>query len=823
MVHVLQDLRHAARRLRRSAAFSAASVLTLGLAIGANVAIFAVVERVVLNPLPYPASDRLINLDHGALKLHFPSGMGLTPGLYLQYAERARTLDGAAVYHSENLTLTGDGEPERIRVTHTTPSLEHVLRVAPALGRWFTADEGVPGGPPAVVLSQALWDRRYGGSPAVLGRQIVLGGAQMTVVGVMPAAFAFPDPLVEAWLSEPLARSMGFGFWNYGGVARLRGAATLEDARAEMKSLIADVPEAYPGDPIARGNIEINLVVTSQTLKEATIGGIARSLWILLAAVGLVLLVACANVANLFLVRSESRQREIAVRRALGAGRSEIARFFLSESLLLSAVGGAVGFALASAGVRLLVALGPATLPRLAEIRLDRVAAGFAVGLAVVTAFLFGAIPLLHGSPLAATLHESGRGATVGRGRHRVRRLLMAGQVALALVLLVSSGLLARSFQRLRAVDPGFDASSALTFSIGLPDRSYRSVPAVVAAHRAIVDRLRALPGVTAVSTTTCLPLSGGCHGNTVRVQGQALPEGAIPPVVMFRAIDGDYFQTMGIRLVRGRVIDRADVDRREPIVVVDQRFASRLFPDQDPLGQHVASNRPGELTWLTVVGVVANTPVRALGEAEPLPALYMPMSIAAGPGVPAATLVGPDVSAMNYVVRTTTPPLGLLRLVRGAIDSVDRNLAFAQVRTLQDQLDRASAQAAFTMALIAIAAAVALLLGVIGIYGVMSYIVSQRTGEIGVRLALGAEPGVVARRIVSEGGIVALGGIVAGLAAAFAGSRLLESLLYGIGPRDPAVFTVTTLVLLAVALAACWVPAHRASRLSPLDALRSE
>ena len=827
-----QEIRQAARRLVRSPVFTLAAVLTLALAIGANASIFAVVQRVVLNPLPYPDSDRLIELEHGMQRLNVPSGIGMTLGLYYQYSDRSRTLDGVALYRTDDLTVTGNGQPERIRVARATTTLASVMRVSPALGRWFTELEGAPGAAERAVLSHGLWTRRYGGDAGILGRPVILGGVPIEVIGVMPASYAFPDPRVDVWIADQVTRTTGFGIFTHTGVARLRNRVTVADARAELNGLIADLPLAYPGDLLARGNgPEIGLFSTARTLKEATIGGVARALWILLASVGLVLLVACANVANLFLVRSEARHREVAVRRALGAGGAGIARYFLTESMLLSIAGGVVGLALALGAVRLLVAFGPANLPRLHEIRLDGVALAFTFALSLLAGLAFGAIPLLRGAPLAASLHESGRGSTSSRGRHRARHLLMGGQVALALVLLVSSGLMVRSFQNMRTIDPGFDAASALTFSIGLPDRDYEDRRAAVAAHHAILDRLSALPGVTAVSASTCLPLAGSCaFGNTVRVEGRTYPPGTVPPIALFRAVAGGYFEAMGMRFVRGRSIDRGDVERSEPVVVVNDALAKRFFPNQDPIGQRVASNRPParpgdapNLTWLTIVGVVSNTPRTTLAEASPVPELYMPMSIAGGPGIPRSALIGPDVAVMSYVVRTATPPLGLLPSVRRAIDAVDGKLAVAGVRTLQDALDRASAQMAFTMVLLVIAAGVALMLGVIGIYGVMSYIVSLRTGEIGVRLALGAEPGSVARMIVRQGGLVVLAGLTAGLAAAFAGSRLVESLLYDVSPRDPEVFAATTLTLLGVALLACWLPARRAARLSPLEALRTE
>ena len=829
--NIWKEAGFAARRLVRSPAFSVAAVLTLALAIGANAAIFAVVQRVLLNPLPYPDSDRLVDVDHGSQRLNLPSGLGITRGYYYQYLERSHTLDGIALYAAENATLTGDGEPERIRTSRATASLATVLRVGPAIGRWFSEDEGQPGGPQRVVLSHGLWIRRYGGDPGILGRTINLGGVSMDVIGVMPQGFAFPDPRVDAWTPQQITRSMGFGIWLYGAVARLRDGVTVADARTEMNTLIADITRAFPGDEFAAGNSAgIALFSTVRTLKEAMVGAVARALWILLVSVGLVLLVACANVANLFLVRSDARQREVAVRVALGAGRSGIARYFLAESVLLSVAGGALGLAIACGAVRLVVSAGPATLPRLAEIRVDGVAVAYTLFLSVVTAFVFGAIPLWRGVPLGPALNESGRGNTATRSRHHARRLLMGGQVALALTLLIASGLMVRSFQKMRDVDPGFNPDSVLTFRIGLPDRAYPTRAAAVAAHLAILDRLAALPGVVAVSASSGLPLGSGCMGNTLLVQNRPIPPGTTPPIARFCAVAGGYFEAMGMRLLGGRRITRDDVERSLPVVVVNEALAKRVFPNQNPLGQYVSSNAPPARaegapgpTPLEIVGVVSNTPSRSLAEPDAASQLYMPMSIAGGPGIPPTALLGPDVALMAFVVRSSTPPSALLPSVRGAVSLVDPKLALALVTTLQAMVDSASAQMAFTMVLLAVAAGVALMLGVIGIYGVMSYIVSQRTAEIGVRLALGAEPRSVAAMILRQGGAVAVAGAVVGLVAAFAGSRLIASLLFGISPHDPAVFAATTVLLLIVVALACWLPARSAARLSPVEALRAD
>ena len=825
-----KELGFAARRLVRSPAFTIAAVLTLALAIAANAAIFAVVERVLLNPLPYPDSDRLVTLDHGSLAFNRPRGFGITRGYYYLYLERAHTLESLAIYAGETATLTGTGEPERIGLTRATPSLASVMRVRPVAGRWFTDEEGRPGAPPRVVLAHGFWIRRFGGDPQVLGQTIALSGVSYEVIGVMPASFEFPDTRTQAWAALQISRTMGFGIWLYEGVARLRDGISVDDARTEMTRLIPEVTQAFPGDPFAIGNSTmLKAIAATRTLKDALIGDVATGLWIVLAAVSLVLLVACANVANLFLVRSEVRQREVSVRRALGAGRGGIARYFLAESVLLSTAGGLLGLLIAWAAVQFLVANGPTTLPRLREIRLDLVSLAYTGAMALLTGIVFGAVPLFRRGAFATSLNDSARGNTASRSRHQVRRLLMAGQVALALILLIASGLMVRSFQKMRNVDPGFNPTSVMTFNVALPTSAYKTRDTAFIAQHAILDRLATLPGVLSVASSSGLPFSPGGFGNSVFVQNRPRDLNVVPPAALFQAVSGGFFDTMGIRLLRGRTLTRDDVEHRQRVAVISDALAMRLFPREDPMGRYVVSAappaRPGGPPApepLQIVGIVANTATRTLTE-EPASIIYMPMSIAAGPDIPLSALVGPDISTMYFVLRTAVDPAGLSSSIRRAVDDIDPKLAIAQTRTLQSLVDRASAQMAFTMVLIAIAACVALTLGIVGIYGVMSYIVSQRTGEIGVRLALGAEPRAVAAMILRQGTAVTTVGAVVGLLASLAGSRAIASLLYGVGPRDPFVFIVTTAVLLLVATLACWLPARSAARLSPLEALRAE
>jgi putative ABC transport system permease protein len=829
MDSLLQEVQQAARRLWRSPAFTAATVLTLAFAIGANAAIFAVVERVVINPLPYPDSDRLIDIDHGSVTLRIPDEMGTTTGLYLIYKKRAQALESAAIYSSGSRTLLGRGNPERIIATQATPSLGAVLQVPPAIGRWFTEDEGKPGAANVAVLSHGLWTRAFGGNPAVLGQTVQLDGQQFEVIGIMPPTFVFPFTGVEMWLPAPVDETMGFGTFGWIGVARLRRGVDLDTARAEIQGLIAGIAEAYPDDPRAVGNVNTRITFTGQALKDTVLGNITRALWLLLVSVGVVLAVACSNVANLFLVRGELRLREVAIRRALGASRSGLSRFFLTESLLLAVAGGTLGTFIAWGALQLLVQGGPTNLPRLHEIRLHPVTIGYIAVLTVAIAIVFGVMPLWRGNSVAA-LHETGRTNTATRRRHHARYVLLGAQVAMALVLLVASGLMVRSVLNLRAIDPGFNPQSTLTFSVGLSSEKYGGDGAALNAHHAIIDRLGALPGVRAASATTCLPLSMGCNGNTMLVEGREYPPGTLPPLSMFRAIAGGYFETMGMRIVRGRAIDRSDVDRREAVAVLSQALAKSAFGDEDPIGRRVASNQPPpklgasrSLEWLTVVGIVADTPTMSLTEQSPRPQLFMPLSLGRPPGVSIESRMVPGISTVFYVVRTTGPPEALGPSAREIVKSIDANLPIASVRTLQEMIDRAAAQMTFTMVLLAIAAIISLFLGVIGIYGVTSYIVSQRTGEIGVRLALGAEPSSITRQIVTQSGFVSLIGIGIGLLGALAGGQLIASVLYGVNPRDPIVFSVMAVTLLAVALAACWLPARRASRLDPTVALRAD
>ena len=818
---VLRETRHALRRLVRAPGFTVPAALTLALAIGAVTAVFAVAHGVVISPLPYPDSHRLVRLEHGLRGLDRSGGVAMTEGLYVLYRERASTLESVALYQVGTSTVTGDGEPQRIRTARATPSLSQVLRVSPPIGRWFSEEEGGTEGPDVAVLSHAFWQARYGADPGVIGRTITLSDTPFEIIGVMPVGFVFPESTPpDVWRPLQLDnRDVQVTGFNYGGVARMSEGASVDEVRAELDRLMAQLGERFPAEPRTLRFIEdAQPFSVARTLKEAVVGPIGRTLWILLGAAGVVLMIACANVANLFLVRAEGRQRELAVRRALGAGRAGVPALVLAESVLLSVMGGAAGLVLAFAGVELLVAFGPTDLPRLGEVRVDALVVAFAMGLSLCTGLAFGAFGPARRLPLASALHESARGTTASRGRTRARHALMATQVALSMLLLIAGGLMVRSFQRLLRVDPGFSAESVLAVGIGLPMSRYATPQDAAAFHEGLLERVRATPGVVAASATTCLPLDGMCWGDPLIVRDRVIPEGEIPPVVGRRRVAADFFATMGMAPLAGRVFE--PIDHRTPTrtVVIDERLAELYFPGEDPIGQGIWPDvaPTAERDWYEVIGVVPSVATYGLASEERAGLLYFPL-------VTHSTGGAPGIHGVDLLVRTSTPPLDLVPAVRRAIAELDPFVPLGTVTTLEAVLARDRAPMAFTMVLILISGAAALALGLVGIYGVLAFAVSQRTAEIGVRIALGARSSDVGRMVLRQGGAVALVGLAGGLVAALLSSRLVGALLFEVSPTDPATYAAVATGLLVVSLLACWIPARRAARLDAVVALRVE
>jgi predicted permease len=803
--------RHALRGLLKSPGFTAIAILTLGLGIGANTAVFSLVNGILIHPLPFPEAERLVGLWHTAPGVGFPI-IEQSDATYLNYRDHARSFEDMALFTGGSRNLTDGGEPERIEAAFVTASLFTLLNAEPSPGRAFTEEEDRPGADPVAVLSHSLWAKRFGADPSSVGKTIHLNGVATRVVGVMPARFAYPGTSTQIWLPLQLDRARySDTSFSYDAVGRLRRGVSLEEAEREMATILPRITENFPGDLTQEMLKQAGIAPVLHPLKQDVVGEVETPLWILLGTVGFVLLVASANVANLFLVRADGRHREVAVRVALGANRRDIARLYLSESLLLCFSGGVLGLALAHAAVSLFMGYGALDLPRLEEVRLDAGVLLFNGATSVLAGLLFGLVPILRNGARAPAsgLNEIGRGLTAGRNRLTARALLVTSQVALALVLLVGSGLMARSFWRLRSVDPGFDPSSTLTFALSLPETEYREEGDVSRFVEELTARIGALPGVVAAATTSRMPLSGSYDNNAIFVEEFPVPEGQIPPVHPTRYVSPDYFRTLSIPLAEGRAFEWLDREKGIRPAIASAAFAERYWPGRSPLGKRVRTFDATE--FYEIVGVVGPVRDESL-EKAPAPTIYFPI------GTP-GSLRRP----LNVAVRTSTDPESLFPGIREEIRTLDRNLPLASVATLEQTLVRSTARTTFTMVLLAISAVVAVLLGAIGIYGVVSYVVSQRRNEIGIRIALGAGSRDVSRMFLLNGLGTAIVGTALGLAGSLALTRFLASLLFEVQPFDPLTYVVAAVLVLSVAVLASALPARRAARMDPVIALRGE
>ena len=816
------ELRYAARRLARVPTFTAATVLVLALGIGATTAVFSIVNGVLLRPLPYPDAERLVHLGH-TVAVGGVNAIDQSDGTFLLYQRHAKSIQGigAARERDVNLGATEGEGAERLSVAAVSASLFPVLGVAPALGRGFRDGEDRVGAPAVAALSHALWERRFGGDPAVIGRKVIVDGVSREIVALMPRGFGYPSSGTELWYPEPFNPATASpASFNYLGVARLRPGTTTEGLRAELNGLLPRLLDEFPA-PIPREMWEeAKLRATVKPLRDAIVGDVSRLLWILLGSVALVLLIACANVANLFLVRGESRQRELAVRGALGAGLAGIVAQCLSESLLLAASGGVLGVALAAAGVRLATRLGPNLgVPRLEEISIDGTVLLFALGISLFCAVAVSLIPLLRARrmPIASVLRESGRSSTEGGSRQRARSALVVAQIALALILVATSGLFARSFARLRDVKPGFDAGGITMARVALPNANYPGATPM-RLYAQLLERVRAIPGVRDATITDWVPLTADHNDSVLGVEDQPLPPNGVPRVHYLPAADGAYFRTMHIPLVAGRTFGEQDPARPAREVIVSEAFAKRYWPNGSPLGRRV---RPGiSGPWWTIVGVVGDVHLTALDQpAED--AVYFPLVRAGDGSVADSSAYTPRRVAL--LVRTASPSVTVTPAIRDALRALDPSVPIYDERPLGDVVEAASARARVTLLLLGIASTLALILGAVGIYGVMAYGVSLRRREIGVRLALGARPADV-RDMISRQGI-ALGavGVTIGVVCALGVTRLLRGLLYDVSPTDPMILTLTCVALLGVSLVASWIPARRAAATDPAVALRGE
>jgi len=807
---MIQDLRFGLRMLLKSKGFTAVAVLTLALGIGANAAIFSVVNAVLLRPLPYPESDRLVSLTE--LSPQSERNFITYPNL-LDWRAQNHVFEQIAVFRQMNFTLTGNGEPERVIGGQVSAELFPALRVGAALGRTFLTEEDKPGGNPVALLSHSLWRRRFGADPNLIGQSVMLNGMSCQVAGVMPADFQFPNR-VELWtplgqtLSDPdwMHRGNGQGIY---GVARLKPGVTLAQAKAEMETIALRLEQQYPATNQGRR-------VSVVPLLEETVGEIRRALMVLLGAVGFVLLIACANIANLLLARAATRQKEMAIRLALGAGRWRLLRQLLVESVLLALLGGGLGLWLASRGVALIVATnptGPNAIPRAQEIGLDWQVVIFTAAISILTGLLFGIAPAWQASrpALNESLKDSNRGATSGPGRRRFRGALVSAEVALSLVLLIGAGLMFRSFYHLQRVDPGFQADHLLTLRLALPQSKYSTNQQIVNFYQQLFERLKALPGVQSVGVATWMPFVGGGAISSLIFEGQPEPKPGEAPLADISFVTPDYFRLMGMTLQRGRAFTEQDNQNAPPVIIIDESSAQRHWPNADPIGKririgHLNPNAP----WLTVVGVVKRVKMYRLERESNRAQVYRPFLDSPWP----TTTIG---------VRSAVDPTSLTAAVRQQVLALDRDLPVFNVRTMEQAMANSVASNRLNTLLLGIFAAVAFILAAVGIYGVMSYSVAQRAHEIGIRMALGARSLDVLKLVVGQGMALTLIGTGLGLAEAFALTRFMKTLLFGVSATDPWTFAAVALLLSGVALLACYLPARRATKVDPLATLRHE
>lgn len=811
---LLQDIRFGLRMLLKSPGVSIVATIALALGIGANTAIFSVVNAVLLQPLPFPNSDALVALYETDSQRGQERGSHSYPD-FMDVRTQNTVFERVSSYHGSDFIMTGRGEPARLEGAVVTADLFPLLGVQPMLGRTFLPDEDKPSETGrVVVLSHSLFQKHFGGDPSIINQTITLDGIKFTVVGVMPPAFEFPiqNEPVELWTtiagdaagSDPITAQRGAHFLQV--VGRLKPGVTPEQAQSDLNTIGVRLEQQYPDTNTHRG-FRLESALTS------LVGDIRPALLILLGAVACVLLIACANVANLLLARATSRHKEMAIRAALGAGRVRVIRQLLTESVLLSLLGGSLGLLLAVWWSELLVALGKEDIPRAVHVGMDWRVLGFTLGVSVLTGLIFGLAPAFHSSKteLVESLKEGGRGTSEGARRNRVRNVLVVSELAIAVVLLVGAGLLMRSLWRLQEMSSGLQPDNVLTFNVGLPDVKYDS-DKQGQFFLDLKQRLEATPGVESASAILPLPLSGDRFGISFEIEGRPLPPKDHPSADFFTAGIG-YFKTMGIPILNGRDFDNRDKHGATPVIIITDTFVREYFPNENPIGKRI---KPGISTyededtpWREVVGVVGDVRNRGLNT-EPKAAYYVPhMQV--------------PFSQMVTVIRTSGEPRSLISAATKQVAAMDQDIPLFGVKTMPEYLSASVAAPRFSTTLLSIFAGVALVLTLVGLYGVMSYSVAQRTNEIGIRLALGAQSRDVLLMIVKQASTLILTGLAIGLAGAFVLTRLISSLLFGVTAKDPLTFAAVPLLLAAVALLACYVPALRATRVDPMEALRCE
>jgi predicted permease len=819
------DVRYGLRGLRRNPVFTTVALLTVAIGIAANAAVFTVVNSVLLKPLNYPKAEELVSLHQiapGAEGLaDFESGLLLSPSMYFTYAEHNQTFQSLGVWIPGTANVTGLAEPEQVRTVAVSDGVLQTLGVPPAVGRWFSKVDQVPNAPGSVMLSYGYWRRRFGGDRAVIGRNIMVDSQPREIVGVMPPGFRFVDSDFD--LSAPLAFDRGklilagFGFH---GIARLKPGRTIAEANADISRMLPIWMDSWSNGPGSNPHIyeTWKITPTIRPLKQEVIGNVGELLWVVMGTIGVVMLIACANVTNLLMVRVEARQQELAVRTALGAGWTRIVTGLLIESVMLGLIGGVVGVGLAYAGVRFLVAIGPSNLPRLNEIAIDARTLGFTFILSLLSGLLFGLIPALkYAQPgTGSALQSAGRTISVSRERHGARNLLVVGQVAMALVLLICAGLMIRTFAALRKVDPGFAEPQHLqVMRISIPDLLITEPERVTRTQNAILDKLAATQGVKSVGFASDMPMEGfDSAWDEIFAKDKVYSGDLIAPLRLYKNISPGFLQTAGTRLVAGREMTWSEVYALRPVVMVSENLAREMWGTPSAaIGKYLReySNMP----WHEVIGVIQDVREKGLQEKAPEIVYWPPL---------VQNRFAPAVRTTTFVIRSERAGTeSFLNELRAAVWSVNSNLPLASVRTMEEVYDKSIARISFTLVMLGIAGAMALALGIIGIYGVMSYTVSQRKREIGIRLALGAQGGNVLQMVLKQGAKLTLVGVAIGIGAAFGLTRLMSHLLFGVAAHDPLTFVAVAALLLLIALLACYIPARRAALVNPMVALRCE
>jgi putative ABC transport system permease protein len=822
MGFIVNRLKPVVRRLARSPMFTAITLITLAVGIGANTAIFSVLSGVLLKPLPYPNSDQLVGVWETAPGLGMKE-LNASPATYFTFREEGRTFQDIGLWRNDSVNITGVGEPEQVASLTVTDGLLPMLGVQPIRGRWFTRKDDLPGSPETVMLAYGYWQRKFGGDVSVIGRRIMVDGEAREVIGIMPRSFGFMNRSAALFLPLQLDRGKTFiGNFSYQSLARLKAGASIAQANADMARMLPMMARKFPPAPGLSLQMfeQARLGPNLRPLKADVVGDVGSVLWVLMGTVGAVLFIACANVANLMLVRAEGRQQEFAIRAALGAGWSRLAQELLMESVALGAAGGALGVGLAYGALRLLVAMGPANLPRIEEISIDPPVLLFTAIISLVAGLLFGLIPVFKyvGPQLGSALRQGGRNSSDGRDRHRARSVLVVVQVSLALVLLISSGLMIRTVRALKRVRPGFtEPQQILTLHVSIPDAQAPKPEQVIRIYNNILEKIAAIPGVASAGLSNSITMDGNNDNDAIFAADKVYAESQIPPLRRFKFISPGFFKSMGNPLLAGRDLTWTDTYEKRPVVLVSESLARELWHDPSAaLGKQIRENP--KAAWREVIGVVGNERDDGVDQ-KASTIVYWPMLIKDYWGQPLMAQ-----RSQAFAVRSSrTGSASFLNEVRRAVWSVNPDLPIANVRTVQEIYERSLVRTSFTLVMLTIAGGMALLLGIVGIYGVISYSVSQRTREIGIRIALGAPQQTVRKMFVREGLTLTAIGVACGLVAALALTRLMASLLFEVSPLDPPTYAAVSAILVTAAMVASYVPAHRATTVEPVEALRVE